>query len=339
MRSSDMSGQNKLAFRIDPYCSNSNEKKSEGEDLFKLGVEILASKHFGVIILAGGQGSRLGSNEPKALYKVAGRPLIEHHIIRIKKLIKDYKCHIKLFIMVSSYTERSIKEYIEDNDFGIPIELIKQEDRVCRDKNGEIMYNEQNEPIKAPGGNGDVFKAFKDVDIKDYEGVNVISIDNVLAKVLDPMFVGAFVRYDCDIMSKAVTKKEDENVGIFCMEYNKLTITEYMDKCGKAGNTSANICNHLFSRQFMELMRDKNLPEHRVLKKVPFFQDGKWIKPEQPNCYKVETFIFDSFEYARRNAYMTVPREYEFSPLKNGMDSETDNPQTCEEALRRYGEE
>lgn len=94
---------------ITPYSRTDNSETEEGQELHRIGVDVLAYRYFGVIILAGGQGSRLGSKEPKALFKIAGKPLIEHHIRRIKKLIQDYKCHVKLFIMVSSYTEKPIK--------------------------------------------------------------------------------------------------------------------------------------------------------------------------------------------------------------------------------------
>lgn len=198
------------------------------------------------------------------------------------------------------------------------------------------MYNQHKETLKAPGGNGDVFKAFKDVDLHDYVAINVISVDNVMAKVLDPVFVGALVKYDCDIMSKAIKKRIEDKVGVFIIDDKRLRVREYLNMGKDAYYKSGNICNHLFSRRFMELMRDKDLPEHQVLKKIPFMYKGKLIRPNEPNGYKVETFIFDSFAYATRNAYIIVPREYEFAPLKNGPDSKTDNPRTCEEALRRY---
>ncbi|KAF9762665.1 putative UDP-N-acetylglucosamine pyrophosphorylase [Nosema granulosis] len=320
-----------------PYEENTNKLSELGEELYRLGAEGLKNKSFGVVVLAGGQGSRLGSDIPKALFKIANKPLIEHHILRIKRLIKDFHCNVTLFIMVSSYTENQIREYVENNNLGIPVKIVKQEDRICKDTEGNPLCDENGNVIKAPGGNGDVFKAFKGVDLREIVCLNVISVDNVLAKVLDPVFIGAFIKYNTEVLSKAVIKKADENVGVFVIQNNKLKVREYIDLKEDEKSVQGNICNHLFSRRFMEAMQDKELPEHNVLKKIPFLKDGSWKKPSAPNGYKTETFIFDSFEYAENNDVIIVPREYEFAPLKNGNDSKKDNPDTCEQALRQYG--
>ncbi|EOB11502.1 UDP-N-acetylglucosamine pyrophosphorylase [Nosema bombycis CQ1] len=178
--------------------------------LFDLGVHSLKNNNFAVVILAGGQGSRLGSDLPKALFKLNGKSLIDYHIERIIKIQEDYGCSITLFIMVSSFTEQDIKKYLENNNFKLKIEIIKQEDKECK----RINNNQNNHILLAPGGNGDVFKSLSNINLDSFLGINIISVDNVLAKVLDPNFVGGFIKNDLEILSKAVKKRENENVGV-----------------------------------------------------------------------------------------------------------------------------
>ena len=84
-------------------------------------------------------------------------------------------------------------------------------------------------------------------------------------------------------------------------------------------------------------MAGQNLPHHEAFKKIPFTNEkGVLIKPTSPNGIKREKFIFDSFEYATKNGVMRVPRQLEFSPLKNSTDSTTDNAQTCALAIKNY---
>ncbi|CAD26088.1 UDP-N-ACETYLGLUCOSAMINE PYROPHOSPHORYLASE [Encephalitozoon cuniculi GB-M1] len=317
---------------IRPY--EGTELNDAGRKYKKIGERLLREKKLGVVILSGGQGTRLGSDEPKGLFKIKGKTLFEWHMETIKELISKYNADIAVFIMTSSFTDEAVRKYFQSTDFGLKIQFFKQRNSLCVGTDGKPLewYDGHAE---SPYGNGDIFNAIQQVNLEGIEALNVICIDNVLAKILDPVFVGAFYSDDYDILSKSVTKEEKESVGAFLMD-ERLKIKEYSENDAKGEGIQGNICNHIFKTSFIKKMKNINLPEHKAFKKIPYTISGKLIKPVKPNGFKKETFIFDSFEYTQKNGVMNVPREKEFSPLKNGMDSSVDNPVTCTIAVERH---
>ena len=60
------------------------------------------------------------------------------------------------------------------------------------------------------------------------------------------------------------------------------------------------------------------MPYHTAFKKATYMdENGEIIKPEEPNCYKFETFIFDSFLKLDNMEILRGKREEEFAPVKN----------------------
>lgn len=317
---------------IRPY--DDLELNGSGKKYYKIGESVLKGKKLGVVILSGGQGTRLGSNNPKGLFKIKDKTLFEWHMETITELVKRYKADITVFIMTSSFTDDAVKNYFREIDFGLKIHFFKQSNSISVDTEGKpLRYYDGF--AEAPYGNGDMFKAIQQVDLGDIEALNVISIDNVLANILDPVFVGAFFSGDYDILSKSVTKEENERVGAFAKD-GGLKIKEYGENDAEGDGIQGNICNHIFRTSFIKEMRNIDLPEHKAFKKIPYTVDGRLITPSKPNGFKKETFIFDSFDYTEKNGVINVPRKREFSPLKNGMDSLVDNPITCGEAVEKY---
>jgi UDP-N-acetylglucosamine pyrophosphorylase len=305
-----------------------------GEKYRRAGENTLRAKKLGVAILSGGQGTRLGSSAPKGLYRIKDRTLFEWHMDRIKELKARYNADISVFIMTSSFTHDAVEEYFRQTNFGVDVQCFKQSNTVCVDTEGRpLRYHDGY--AEAPSGNGDIFRSIGGTDYKKTEAINVISVDNVLANILDPVFVGAFFTEELDILNKAVTKKEGESVGAFVRD-GKLRVREYSEGGCDGEGIQGNICNHLFRTSFISRVADVDLPEHKAFKKIPHTAEGKLIEPEKPNGYKKEKFIFDVFEHTDRNRVMNVPREEEFAPLKNGMDAKEDNPDTCARAIEQH---
>lgn len=317
---------------IKPY--EGSELSDAGRRYKAAGEKILRSKKLGVVILSGGQGTRLGTDAPKGLFKIRGKTLFEWHMETIKELQSSYGADITVFVMTSSFTDEAVRSYFQSMDFGLNVQFFKQKNSVCVGTDGKPLeyYDGYAE---SPYGNGDIFKAIQQISLEGIDALNVISIDNVLAKILDPVFVGAFYSGDYDILSKSVTKEEKESVGAFLMD-GKLRIKEYGESDVDGEGIQGNICNHIFRTSFVKKMRNVDLPEHKAFKKIPYTADGKLIKPTKPNGFKKELFIFDSFEHTDKNGVINVPREKEFSPLKNGMDSSADNPVTCTMAVEKH---
>jgi UDP-N-acetylglucosamine pyrophosphorylase len=312
----------------------SSELLRHSERYREAGEEALRTRKLGVVILSGGQGTRLGSSAPKGLYKLKDRTLFEWHIDRVRELRTTYGADISVFVMTSSFTHDAVEEFFEGRDLGIRVQCFKQNNAVCVDAE-ERPLSYYDGYAEAPNGNGDVFESIRKVAYDRTEAINIISVDNVLAKILDPAFVGAFFSEDLDILSKSVTKKEGESVGAFVRD-GKLRIREYSEDACNGEGIQGNICNHLFRTSFITHMGDVALPEHRAFKKIPHTVDGELVEPDEPNGYKREKFIFDAFGHTDRNRVMHVPREEEFAPLKNGMDAVGDNPEACATAIEKF---
>lgn len=345
-------------------CYTDLKLNALGEKYMSIGIDKLTNGSMCILILSGGQGTRLGVNYPKGCYVLDGASvsLFGIHCANLKRACDLYKTKIMLILMVSRFTEKeTISHFEENNFFGFDksdVFFIKQGENECVDLYGNVLMASKTEKCKSPNGNGGVFEAFNDAKIlceiknRRVELVNVVSVDNVLARCCDPVAIGCFYDNSYEILSKGVDRLPNENAGIFVDDHG-LKVVEYSeikdkngqindhDKTaivGSEGKAVANICNHLFSVEFMEKMKDKRLSTHKAFKKIPCFVNGKQINPDSPNGYKAEFFIFDSFEFADRLGVIEVPRCLDFSPLKNSSEMKVDCPETCLRDLRRRNE-
>lgn len=325
---------------ISPYNSDGSLNHL-GEKLFKKGEEILRSNiKLGVVILSGGEGSRLGLKYPKGLFVIEDKTLFEWHIQRIEEIHKKYGTSVRLFIMTSESTHNSVSEFFNSKNYSFlsGIEIFKQSSIEAISISDRSVMRLGTEIIKSPMGNGDFYDAIN--KLEDWGGVeafNVISVDNILANVIDEVFIGAFYSNKLDVLSKAVEARDGENVGAFFKIDGHIKIREYSESENNSGKSAVgNICNHLFSSEFVKLVGTKELPLHEAKKKISFTDSSNnVVVPSVPNGIKREKFIFDSFIYTKKNQVMSVPRSEEFSPLKNNIDSESDNVKTCTDALKK----
>lgn len=324
---------------ISPY-DESGKLNQKGEELFEKGVEILRQgRRLGAVILSGGEGTRLGLTYPKGLFQVEDATLFEWHLKRLQRLNELYGTPICLFIMTSDSTDDQVREFFSSKtfDFLESIDIFKQNSIEALDINTRKPIYRDGKAVRSPMGNGDFFKAIRNSPNMDkVDAFNVISVDNVLANILDEVFVGAFYSNNLEVLSKSVQAVKNESVGAFFKDGDHIRIEEYSEaKSGEDGCVYGNICNHLFSRDFVKKMGDRNLILHEARKKIPYTDgDGLLIKPTTPNGIKREMFIFDSFEHTTRNSVITVPRHLEFSPLKNSTESSSDNVLTCSKAIK-----
>ena len=74
------------------------------------------------------------------------------------------------------------------------------------------------------------------------------------------------------------------------------------------------------------------MPLHQAHKKVPYCDDlGRTVKPDRPNAYKFEKFIFDALPDSANPVVLAFAREDEFAPVKNA--SGDDSPETARRAM------
>lgn len=327
---------------ICPYDKNAKLNET-GKKLFAKGQEILkSSKKLGVVILSGGEGTRLGLTYPKGLFEVEGATLFEWHLKRLQILKETYGTEIYLFIMTSDSTDSQVREFLSKKSFNFikKIDVFKQSSVEAIDMQTKEKLYKNGKVIKNPVGNGDFFDAIrKSKYMNEVEIFNVISVDNVMANILDEVFVGAFYTHELEVLSKAVKALPNESVGAFFKNGDHINIEEYSESKSRVsmGSVYGNICNHLFSADFVKRVGNEQLPLHEAFKKIPYTdKNGNLIKPTTPNGIKKEKFIFDSFEFTTNNGVMSVPRHLEFSPLKNSIESQSDNPITCSKSIKQF---
>jgi len=324
------------------------------------GMEALAEGKVGVILLAGGQGTRLGSAKPKALFDLglpSKKTLLQIQAERIKKMEDLSGGKIVWYVMASQATVNDIQDAFESsNYFGFDLDQVKifcQGTLPCLSEEGDILLGEPSVLATNPDGNGGLFRALKKEGIVDdmknrgLKHLFMYCVDNILVKVADPDFLGFCISRQADCGNKVVRRQEGESVGVTCLLDGRPGVVEYTevseeirDKRTNEGELvfgSANICIHYFSLQFLELAveRETEIQVHLARKKIPHISEcGNYIKPDVPNGVKLEKFVFDVFKFADPANFVVYEgkREEEFAPLKNAVGTEG-TPASCRAAL------
>ncbi|KND01608.1 UDP-N-acetylglucosamine diphosphorylase [Spizellomyces punctatus DAOM BR117] len=328
------------------------------------GLKLIAQNKVGVILLAGGQGTRLGSSAPKGCYDI-GLPshkslfqLQAERILRLQKVAASYASGteaivIPWYIMVSGPTKQATTTFFrEHNFFGLnPENVVFFEQGVLPafTNEGKIFMETKSAPAVAPDGNGGIYAALRregviaDLERRGIPYVHTYCVDNCLVKVADPVFIGYCVEQNADCGAKAVPKASpEESVGVICLRDGKFAVVEYseIDKNlaalrkddGTLVYNAANIANHFYTVDFLRRVDalEGELEYHIAHKKIKHVDlaTGEQIVPQKNNGIKLEMFIFDVFPFTERMAVLEVARKEEFSPLKNAPGSGSDSPET-----------
>lgn len=307
---------------------------------YKVGLQAISQGRVGVILLAGGHGTRLGSSLPKGQFDLklpSGKTLYQLYAERILKLELMTNSSIPWYIMTSSATSDFTVEFFKKNNYFSlsPSNVIffRQDDLPGLTEKGEPIKD-----VSVPNGNGGMFLSLKKHGLLQNmkkRGVDILfvsSVDNILCQVADPTFIGAFICRNAECGLKVVTKKSpDECLGVVVLDSaGKVRIVEYSELSSdmkKENYTLGNICIHLFTRDFLEFASSIELPYHFARKKLV---DG-FGKTQDITGIKREQFIFDIFPFASSVLVFGVNREEEFAPLKNATGP--DSPETCRQAF------
>jgi len=361
--------QQKLDDRMKPIPAElyGAVSRSSNELLMKyeqIGLEQISQGKVGVLLMAGGQGTRLGVNYPKGMYDIglpSHKSLYRVQGERIRRLIclasaKYGRCKgLPWFIMTSEHTMEPTREYFKDNAyFGLDenkIYFFEQYMLPAFTFDGKIIMESTYKISKSPDGNGGLYKALRDRNILDkikslgIQYLHAHSVDNILVKVADPIFIGYCITKNAECGAKVVEKAyPSEPLGVVCevdgkfqvVEYSEITenTAEKQNSDGRLTFSAGNICNHFFTTEFLNdiaYQHNSKLKLHVAKKKISYVDnDGNECKPEKPNGIKIEKFIFDIFEFCGRLAVWEVKRDEEFSALKNSVaPGGKDNPKTA----------
>ena len=301
----------------------------------KAAEEAIFKGELAVCILAGGQGSRLGSSLPKECYDL-GLPS-EKRLFDL--LVERVPSSVPVIVMVSEATEVDTRAYFADhNNFGRQVTFMTQESlpAFTAAEPHELIPTGDNSFFKAPAGNGSFFHAIHTIrnQLEKVKWMHVLPVDNVLGKPADPLMLAMAIENSSEAVSKAVERKNPkESVGVFITDSSsQLQVIEYSELCEHSCSDLpllANIASHLFSMSLIG--RVQELPWHLARKKIPSISAGS---KKIVDGLKLESFIFDALPQARNPILQVVKRDHEFAPLKNGPDAQEENPMTCVQALK-----
>lgn len=325
------------------------------------GEELLRSGAVAAVLLAGGQGTRLGFEGPKGLFPFAPitrRTLFAHHAAKIAALRARHGAALPWYVLTSPANDAQTRAAFADAGwFGLPpesVRIVVQGTLPAVDAaTGEILLAEPHRLALSPDGHGGLLGALASsgaLDEMTREGVRTIftfQVDNPMLSVGHPGFLGHHALAGAEMSSLVVRKiGPEEKMGVIArvdgrtgvVEYSDLpaALAEERDAAGELVYWAGSIAVHCIEVDFADrLTRDGlRLPYHHARKRVPHVDgDGRPVDPAEPNAIKFETFLFDALPFADRTVTMEVARHDEFSPIKNA--SGPDSPASARRDLNR----
>ncbi len=332
------------------------EQNKYVEKVLKTGKEYLAEGRTAVLLVAGGQGTRLGFNGPKGMLPagpVSGKSLFRIHAEKILFFSKKNNISVPWLIMTSRENHADTVEYFKSNNyFGLKEEDIfffSQKMLPSLDIDGKLLLKTKYSLYMNPDGHGGALSALSSSYLLDElksRKIDIISyfqVDNPLVKIFDPVFIGFHILNGSDVSSKGVIKiSPEEKVGVFVkfadgstgiMEYSDLSIEKQRatDANGKLLFCMGNIAIHCFNISFIEsIISGKNplMPYHTAKKNITALRDGE---EREVSSIRFEKFIFDAITLTDKNTILETRREEEFAPVKNA--SGADSPDTARELM------
>lgn len=339
-----------------------SEIEAREQELHDAGVKAIKEGKTAALLLAGGMGTRLGSDNPKGMFDIGlTKPvyIFERIISNLLDVVKETDTWIRLFIMTSEKNhDATVKFLKEKNFFGYKedrIVFFKQDMAPACDYSGKLYMESKDRISTSPNGNAGWYSSMcragldKILTNEGIEWIDIFAVDNVLQRICDPCFVGATILADVSVGAKVVRKAApDEKVGVMCLEDGRPSIVEYyelseemMNAKDANGDPAYNygvILNYLFRVRELSAVADDKMPLHVVKKKIPYIdENGALFKPTEPNGYKFEQLVLDMIHQLSTCLPYEVVREKEFAPIKNptGVDS----VESARELLKKNGVE
>jgi len=327
----------------------------------KRGVEALRAGRVGVILIAGGQGSRLGFELPKSMYPIgplSSASLLQIHIEKVRAVAERYELAVPLYLMTSPATHDETIRFLKENDnFGLAssdLVVFCQGTMPAVDlETGKLLLADKHELFRSPDGHGgtvaalEASGAIEHMQSRGIEQLFYLQVDNPLVPICDPELIGYHVLAESELTSLTVAKQlPQDKLGNFVTIGDRLHVIEYIDlpedvaglrdAQGQLKFWAGSIAVHIFERTLLErsLALQDTLPFHLAKKKVPHIDAaGKLVTPSEPNALKFEKFIFDLLPAAERPLVVEYAEEECFAPLKNAPGAEKDTAEYVQQMM------
>ena len=336
---------------VHPPAAEQAQARATGEAALRAG-------EVGVILVAGGQGTRLGFDAPKGTFAIgplSGASLFEIHARKILAAERRSGCPLPFYIMTSHANDADTRRFFaERRFFGLDparVMFFTQGMLPALWPDGRIVLESPSRIFLGPDGHGGLLDALRRTGMLDdmrRRGLATLfyfQVDNPLVEIAEPAFLGLHVLHRAQMSIKVCAKRDpEEGLGVIVRRKDRLGIVEYTDpllthnmKIDRRPNGDllfkyGSVAIHVFARTFLESEADAGLPLHRAHKKVPYCDaEGHTVKPKKENAYKSEKFIFDALPDAERSLAVEFDREEEFSPVKHATGA--DSPETTRRGM------
>lgn len=323
------------------------------------GEEALRAGEVAVLLVAGGQGSRLGFEHPKGMFPIgpiSQKSLFQIHAEKVLALGRRYGKPLPFLVMTSPGNAAETQDFFaQHRSFGLGpsnVHFFTQGTMPALDfHSGKLLMEAPGRLFTSPNGHGGSLTALADAGLlaklheRGIRHVFYFQVDNPLVKVADPVFLGHHLRARAEVSSKVVAKKSAEDkLGNLLLANGRCTMIEYSDmpkplaqKTDEQGNLvfwAGSPAIHIFDLGFLGQVTQGHtrIPFHVARKKVPHIDEkGKLVQPAVENALKFEMFVFDVLPRAERWTVVETSRREEFEPLKNATGA--DSPESVRQAL------
>jgi UDP-N-acetylglucosamine/UDP-N-acetylgalactosamine diphosphorylase len=328
----------------------------------EVGADALAAGEVGIVLVAGGSGTRLGYDGPKGTFPigpVSSASLFQIHCEKIVALGRRHGKVLPLYIMTSPENHEATTAFFEQHGrFGLEhVRFFVQGQMPAVDlAGGKILMASKDHIALSPDGHGGTLAALsapgpdgspsclEEMRERDIRTLFYFQVDNPLVQIADPAFLGLHRQAEAEMSFKTIERlSPDEKLGVVVAVDGRPQVIEYSDLPpelaarrepeGRLELSAGSIAIHVLERSFIErIVAHKDLPFHRAIKKVSCIDEaGQLVKPAEPNGVKFEQFIFDALPHAERWAIVETDRPTEFEPLKNAVGP--DSPATVHQRM------
>jgi UDP-N-acetylglucosamine/UDP-N-acetylgalactosamine diphosphorylase len=340
----------------------------DDDETSNAGVDAIAEGRVAYLVVAGGQGTRLGFDQPKGMFPIdpiSRKPLFQIHAEKVLALHRNFGVRIPFLVMTSPATDAATRLYFKrKNYFRLPpqdVWFFCQGTMPAVDLHtGRLLLEAPGHLCLSPNGHGGTITGLAESGLLDQLGdlgidtIYYFQVDNPLVNLADFVFIGRHCQMDAEVSSKVLPKTgPTEKVGNFVLVDGRCSMIEYSDlpddwahetdDSGQLKFWAGNPAIHLFDVDFLRKLTEQadRLPWHLARKKVPHLDEsGQFVQPKTENALKFERFIFDALPQAERWTVLPTARADEFGPVKNKEG--TDSPATaqqmlCDQAARWLG--